>query len=105
MRPEDMDPSRLAALCRRALEPLHFLLGDWEGQGLDHGEPIRARAHGRLILDGSWLELRELIPGPGEEPVHEDRSLYRYDAALEGLRVLHLVACHQIRANRAERVG
>jgi hypothetical protein len=80
-----------ARATRGRLQPLEFLVGDFFGDGTDHGEPIRARATGRLLLDGSWLELGEQILDPQGAVVHRDLALYRWDPAEQGLRVLHLM--------------
>lgn len=80
-----------ARTTREGLAPLHFLVGQFEGQGSDGGRPIRARAVGRLLLDGSWLELAEEILAPDGAVDYRDLALYRFDPAEEGLRVLHLM--------------
>jgi hypothetical protein len=80
-----------ARATREGLAPLHFLVGRFEGEGTDAGRPIRARATGRLLLDGSWLELAEEILAPDGAVDYRDLALYRYDPAEEGLRVLHLM--------------
>ncbi|MFH1469612.1 MAG: hypothetical protein ABIO70_34825 [Pseudomonadota bacterium] len=76
---------------REKLDPLRFLLGSFVGQGFDGGRPIRARATGRLLLDGSWLELAEEIVAADGTVDYRDLALYRYDPAEEGLRVMHLM--------------
>ncbi len=79
------------SLCLEGLDPLRFLVGRFEGRGTDSGEPILATAHGRLLLDGSWLELRERLLGPDGDLLYEDFALYRFDPTEEGLRVLHFM--------------
>ncbi len=76
---------------REGLLPLHFLLGDFEGTGTDAGRPVLARATGRLLLDGSWLELRERLFEPDGTLNHQDFALYRFDPVEDGLRVLHFM--------------
>ena len=76
---------------REGIAPLRFLIGDFEGRGTDSGQPIHARASGRLLLDGSWLELRERLLAPDGTPIHEDFALYRFDPVEEGLRVMHFM--------------
>ena len=80
-----------ARSCRDGLLPLHFLVGRFEGHGADSGQPVRAEATGTLVLDGSWLELRERLLGTEGELLYDDFVLYRYDPAEEGLRVLHFM--------------
>jgi hypothetical protein len=80
-----------ARVCRDGLHPLAFLVGSFEGRGLDHGEPVLARAEGRLRLDGSWLELHDRLFDPQGQPLYEDFALYRFDPAEGGLRVLHFL--------------
>jgi hypothetical protein len=77
--------------CRDALEPLGFLVGRFEGRGLDSGEPVRCEAVGELRLDGSWLELRERLLDPEGDLLYEDFALYRFDPTEDGLRVLHFM--------------
>ena len=76
---------------RRGLKPLHFLLGDWSGEGVDQGLPIFSETSGRLLLDESWLELRELLTDERGVRIYQDISLYRFDPVEDGLRVLHLM--------------
>jgi hypothetical protein len=77
--------------CRERLRPIGFLLGRFEGRGTDSGQPVLAQATGALLLDGSWLELRERLLSPEGELLYEDFALYRYDPSEEGLRVLHFM--------------
>ncbi len=74
------------------LAPLRFLVGRFEGQGQDHGAPIRAEAEGLLRLDGSWLELRERLREPDGTLLYEDFALYRFDPVDGQLRVMHFSA-------------
>jgi len=80
-----------ARATRERLEPLRFLVGAFDGEGQDDGRPVRARASGRWLLDGSWIELCEEILDPDGRAIHRDVTLYRYDPAEQGLRVLHLM--------------
>jgi len=73
------------------ITPVGFLVGDFEGQGTDSGQPVLAEATGRLLLDGSWIELRERLLSPEGELLYEDFALYRFDPAEEGLRVMHFM--------------
>jgi hypothetical protein len=77
--------------CIDGLLPLGFLVGSFEGRGSDSGQPILAQATGRLLLDGSWLELRERLLSPAGELLYEDFALYRHDPKEGGLRVLHFM--------------
>lgn len=72
-----------------ALRPLAFLAGRHLGAGHDGGRPVTARAEGWAALDGTWLLVREHLPGGDGAPPHEDLCLYRYDPQAECLMVLH----------------
>lgn len=72
------------ARVRAAVAPARALEGRWRGEGQAHGEPVTCELELRFVLDGSFVEARERT---GD---HEDLSLYRYDADLQQLRVLHL---------------
>ena len=85
------DWERRADSARHGLRPLRFLLGQWQGSGVDAGQPIQARASGQLLLDSSWLRLHERLMDAAGEPLHEDFTLYRFDPSEEGLRVLHFM--------------
>lgn len=77
--------------CIDRLQPIGFLVGRFEGHGSDSGQPVVAQAAGRLLLDGSWLELQERLLSPEGELLYEDFALYRYDPSEGGLRVLHFM--------------
>lgn len=78
--------ARRLLLTRAELAPALVLVGDWEGAGQAHGEPITASLRVRPILDGSVIEVWERV---GD---HEDLSLYRWDPEHKQLRVLHVMA-------------
>lgn len=80
-----------AHCCREGLLPLAFLVGEFEGRGTDSGQPVLAEASGRLLLDGSWLELKERLLTAGGVLLYEDFALYRFDPSEDGLRVLHFM--------------
>ncbi len=86
-----MDWTARGRQTREGLAPLHFLVGDFEGRGTDDGQLVHAQASGRLLLDGSWLELRERLLQPDGTPIHADFTLYRFDPVEGGLRVLHFM--------------
>ncbi len=67
-----------------ALALARTLAGDWVGSGQAHGRPVEARLQVRVILGGSFVELREWMDG------YEDLSLYRQDPETRELRVLHV---------------
>ncbi len=60
-------------------------VGEWTGEGVAHGEPTSARMMARPLLDGSFVEVREL----GDD--HEDRCFYRFEIEDGSLRVMHLL--------------
>ncbi|MCP4809957.1 MAG: DUF1579 domain-containing protein [Proteobacteria bacterium] len=64
------------------LSDLAFLVGEWRITGTVHGAPVEGTATARLVLDGTWLEYREVIDG------YEDLCLYGVDRET-GDRVVH----------------
>lgn len=76
---------------RQALAALEGLIGSWAGEGTDHGEAITARLQARWILDESFVEVTEQLSSAAGEPLHEDRTIYRYDAHENRIKVLHLL--------------
>jgi hypothetical protein len=74
-------------------------VGEWAGEGVAHGEPIAARMMARPLLDGSFVEVRELGDG------HEDRCFYRFEPEDGTLRVLHLLPGATMREYPVERTA
>lgn len=68
--------------CAELLSGLDFLLGTWSVTGRVHGAPATGTATARRILDGGWVEYREILDG------YEDLCLYGVDA-VSGDRVVH----------------
>jgi hypothetical protein len=85
----DWDAREAAA--RAALSALDFLLGSWEGEGVDHTRPLRGRFEARAILGGTWVETREQLWNADGALDHEDVALYRHEPEA-GLLVMHLQA-------------
>lgn len=81
----------------REAEAFAAFLGEWAGQGTAHGEPVSARMMARALLDGSFVEVREL----GD--AHEDRCFYRFEPEDGSLRVLHLLPGATVREYPLER--
>jgi hypothetical protein len=84
-----MDPrdwSGQAAEVERALSGLDFLLGDWEGSGQGHGDPIQ----GRLQIErvAGFVFARDQLLEDGQI-THEDLAIYRWDSVNQSLRVQH----------------
>ena len=72
-------------LAQNGLAPALVLVGEWEGVGLAHGEPITASLAVRLVLGATQIEVWEQVGA------HEDVCFYRFDVATGQLRVLHLM--------------
>lgn len=72
------------------LEPVRCLLGDWVGEGQCHGEQVTGRMRGVSVIDGSWLEVEEILSRMDGAVVHTDRSLYRFNAESEALEAIQL---------------
>lgn len=64
------------------LSDLAFLVGAFELSGHVHGEPCNGTVLGRWILEGTWIEVREVIDG------YEDLCLYGVDRQT-GDRIVH----------------
>jgi hypothetical protein len=77
-----------------AFEPF---VGEWVGEGVAHGEPTVGRLMARPLLDGSFVEVREL----GDD--HEDRCFYRFEPEDGSLRVVHLLPGATMREYPVER--
>lgn len=76
---------------REGIQPLLFLLGEWEGEGMDLEGPVRAFLSASLLMDGSWIQVRErLVDGAGAVQ-YEDMTLYRFDPVEDQVKVLHLM--------------
>lgn len=87
------DPSSQASLrvAQTMLQPLHFLLGSWQGSGVSHGEAVTATLNVRLCLSGTFVEATEVLRSSSGEVDHEDISFYRYDDREGHLRVRQLM--------------
>ena len=72
------------------IEPLRFLVGEWSGSGVCHGDPVRGQMTVRGRLDGSWLEATEVLLNASGEVIHTDVTLYRFDVQNETLVALQL---------------
>ena len=59
------------AMLSEGLSRLRFLLGDWDGDGISHGEAIRGRLQIRGLADGGFIEQRDYLLEE-ERVVHED---------------------------------
>lgn len=69
---------------------MHFLVGNWQGSGQAHGEPITATLHARLCLADTFLEATEHLFDASGALDHEDICFYRYDEREGHLRVRQL---------------
>ena len=72
------------------IEPLRFLIGEWSGSGICHGEPVQGKMTVRGLMDGSWLEATETLLDASGEVIHTDMTLYRFDVQNESLVALQL---------------
>jgi hypothetical protein len=77
---------------RRELAALSFLVGEWQGEGVADGQPIRGHLSATLRLRETFLEVRERLTLPDGTLDHEDICFYRYDASQQQLRVVQMVA-------------
>jgi len=87
--PDRPDWDALERAARDALPALDFLLGEWDGAGQAHGQPLTGRLLARRILGGTVVETRETLHDAAGELDHEDLALYRC-APDRGLFVQHL---------------
>lgn len=83
------------AMLSEGLSRLRFLLGDWDGDGISHGEAIRGRLQIRGLADGGFIEQRDYLLEE-ERVVHEDLAIYRLDAASQSVRVQHFAPPGQV---------
>jgi len=72
------------------IEPLRFLIGEWSGAGICHGESVQGKMTVRGLMDGSWLEATETLLNASNESIHTDLTLYRFDVQNETLVALQL---------------
>ncbi len=84
-----MDGPRAPDAGPGALAALGFLVGRWIGEGEEGGTPLTSEAEGRWILDGTWLQVREILRDGEGRSVHEDLTLYRFDPEEGHVRVVH----------------
>lgn len=75
---------------KAGIEPLHFLLGEWCGTGACHGVRVTGRLTGVALLDGSWLQVTEILLDEAGAVVHEDLSLYRFDVESDALQAVQV---------------
>ena len=87
--PDPPDWTALEARVAREIPALDFLLGDWEGSGEAHGQPLVGRLHARRVLLGSAVQTREALYTADGALDYEDLALYRCDLD-RGLFVQHL---------------
>ena len=84
----DWDAQGTKALA--GLEPLHFLLGQWSGTGMCHGEVVQGEVVASGILDGSWIQVKERLVIDAGSEVHADVTFYRFDVEGDSLQALQL---------------
>ena len=72
------------------LDPILFLLGEWVGRGVSHGEPVQGRVVVRPLMDGSWLEATEIWINDSGIAIHTDVSFYRFDSQNDCIEVIQL---------------
>lgn len=89
--PDRTDWEALERAALDALPMLDFLLGEWEGSGEAHGQPLTGRLTARRILGGTVVETRESLYDADGALDHEDLALYRVEPD-RGLFVQHLQA-------------
>ena len=77
---------------REQLAALSFLIGEWTGEGLANGKPIRGHLSAAMALGDTFLEVRETLTQPDGTLDHEDICYYRYDSEQQQLRVLQMVS-------------
>jgi len=82
--------ARQGEQAKSGLAPLRGLEGRWEGTGVCHGQAVSGQIVGRLLLDGSWLEVEETLRGSDGAVAHSDRCLYRFNVEEERLEVIQL---------------
>lgn len=87
--PDRTDWEALERAAKAALPALDFLLGDWEGAGQAHGQPLTGTLTARRILGGTVVETRERLFDAAGALDHEDLALYRVEPD-RGLFVQHL---------------
>jgi len=75
---------------KAGIEPLHFLLGEWCGAGVCHGVRVTGVLTGVALLDGSWLQVTEVLLDESGAVVHEDLSLYRFDVESDALQAVQI---------------
>ena len=76
---------------RQQLAAVSFLVGEWIGEGVADGQPIRGHLRAALALGDTFLEVRETLTRPDGTLDHEDICFYRYDVTQQQLRVLQMV--------------
>ena len=86
----EMDWDTQGKQAMAGLEPLHFLLGRWAGVGVCHGDSVRGELEVAGILDGSWIQAREVLVNDDGAEVHADVTFYRFDVEGESLQALQL---------------
>lgn len=91
------------AQARAGVAPALALVGDWQGEGHAHGDPIRATLRVRSVLADTQIEVWERV-GEGAD-AHEDVCFYRYDPDRAELRVLHLMAPAEVAEHAVEPTG
>jgi len=72
------------------LGPVLFMLGEWVGRGVSHGEGVQGRLVVRQLMDGSWLEATETWNNEAGAEIHTDVSFYRFDSQNDGIEVIQL---------------
>ncbi len=86
------DTAHATELVRAGLEPLRFLVGEWVGTGISHGEPVRGRMRATLEVDQTFLMTRETGIAADGTVDFEDLAIYRWEGAEQTLKVRHMQA-------------
>ena len=73
-----------------AMEPLHFMVGKWTGQGLHQGIVVQGKLEVVAILDGSWLRSTETVISLTDQSTTIDISYYRWNDEAKSLQIFQL---------------
>ena len=92
-------------MAKLGISALQFMVGQWQGQGTSHGQPVTATLMVSPQLDGTWLQACETLLDSNGAPEHTDLSYYRYDPESERLEVLHLMDHATLHRHPVEPVG